>query len=659
MSYHPTVEQIANALGGAKAGPNGSYYCCCPGHEDKKASLWIQQKNGGGLNLKCHAGCAFENIQDTLKAKGLWPTAGYKDPNKKPAKGGAKQKADEGRVVSPVPSDAPDLDLSCLVKEPPTVLYEYRNPEGTLIGYVARLNRLDGEKKIFPISLVKFSDGQLKWKLRAPSAPFDLYNVQELVQRASAKVLIVEGEKAADAGREQFPDFVVLSWRMGAGSVSKTDFSPLKERDVTLWPDADDAGRKAMAEVAEILFQKGAASVKSVILPEALEKGWDVADDAPEGVDKRAMLDSAKTIDAHHLKADEKATEIADGRLRPFILTAEELLKRDVPSRDVIVEPFLSASSLSMIYGKRGGGKTWVCLTLAMSIATGNGFIGFEVKTARNVLYVDGEMSLAEIQQRLRQLSPMPPENLMILPSEILFQEGAPLNLHEAETQNAIEKALADLANEEKSIEVIIFDNLSSLSGGVDENDNSALDALLKWLIRLRHMKLAVVLVHHTGKNGTQRGASRREDLLDTSIALSEPPENSPAHDGAHLVFSFAKLRGKKPLREQIELRLMEDGECLTWAYSNAINIDAPTKTLRIIWEKRPKSQVELAKVLNIGEAAVSHHIKALKSRGHLENNPLRVLEPGLRHLIGLWPELEQTILQQGTLPFGKIDEIL
>lgn len=65
--------------------------------------------------------------------------------------------------------------------------------------------------------------------------------------------------------------------------------------------------------------------------------------------------------------------------------------------------------------------------------------------------------------------------------------------------------------------EMIIFDNLSSLRSGVDENDNSALDAFLQWLLALRHKGYAILLIHHAGKGGDQRGASRLEDFLDTS----------------------------------------------------------------------------------------------------------------------------------------------
>jgi hypothetical protein len=48
------------------------------------------------------------------------------------------------------------------------------------------------------------------------------------------------------------------------------------------------------------------------------------------------------------------------------------------------------------------------------------------------------------------------------------------------------------------------------------------------WLLRLRRKGIAVLLVHHAGVNGRQRGTSRREDALDTVIALRRAADYSP-----------------------------------------------------------------------------------------------------------------------------------
>ncbi len=64
-----------------------------------------------------------------------------------------------------------------------------------------------------------------------------------------------------------------------------------------------------------------------------------------------------------------------------------------------------------------------------------------------------------------------------------------------------------------------------------------------QWLLRLRRRGVSVLVVHHAGKNGEQRGVSNREDLLDTSISLRRPSDYSPA-EGARFEVHVAKGRG-------------------------------------------------------------------------------------------------------------------
>ena len=55
---------------------------------------------------------------------------------------------------------------------------------------------------------------------------------------------------------------------------------------------------------------------------------------------------------------------------------------------------------------------------------------------------------------------------------------------------------------------------------------------------------VSVLLVHHAGTNGRQRGTSRREDALDTVIALRRQEDYSP-EQGARFEIHFEKLRSR------------------------------------------------------------------------------------------------------------------
>ena len=63
------------------------------------------------------------------------------------------------------------------------------------------------------------------------------------------------------------------------------------------------------------------------------------------------------------------------------------------------------------------------------------------------------------------------------------------------------------------------------------------------WLLRLRQQGLSALAVHHAGKSGAQRGTSRREDLLDTVIALQHPSDYVPS-EGLRCEIRYEKNRG-------------------------------------------------------------------------------------------------------------------
>jgi hypothetical protein len=51
-------------------------------------------------------------------------------------------------------------------------------------------------------------------------------------------------------------------------------------------------------------------------------------------------------------------------------------------------------------------------------------------------------------------------------------------------------------------------------------------------------------MIHHAGTNGRQRGTSRREDALDTVVALRRPEDYAP-EQGARFEIHFEKIRNR------------------------------------------------------------------------------------------------------------------
>lgn len=103
-----------------------------------------------------------------------------------------------------------------------------------------------------------------------------LYNAHELAQSPEAPVLLVEGEKCVEAAKPVLSAWVVTTWAGGTAGWKKADWSVLEHRDVVIWPDADDPGREAAAQISAHL--SSSASRVRIVNPNGAAPGWDIAD---------------------------------------------------------------------------------------------------------------------------------------------------------------------------------------------------------------------------------------------------------------------------------------------------------------------------------------------------------------------------------------------
>lgn len=203
-------------------------------------------------------------------------------------------------------------------------------------------------------------------------------------------------------------------------------------------------------------------------------------------------------------------------------LTAEELLSLELPPRQYALDPILPLPGLAMIYAPRGLGKTYLALSVSHAISCGSRALRWDAPKPLRVLHIDGEMPAPALQERLSQIvkgsGAAPPDtNRLRFAIGDLEPDGLP-NIAVPGGMLAIEQA----ANE---VDVILLDNLSTLAAGMRENEADDWGAFQGWLMRMRRAGKLVILIHHAGKGGNQRGTSRREDALDTVIALRRPPD--------------------------------------------------------------------------------------------------------------------------------------
>jgi putative DNA primase/helicase len=191
-------------------------------------------------------------------------------------------------------------------------------------------------------------------------------------------------------------------------------------------------------------------------------------------------------------------------------------------------------------------------LSIGLAVAGGSSLLRWKAPEPRRVLLVDGEMVLSDLQARLALISvglgsEIPPGGFQVLAAD---QTESGINLASNEGQLALERHL-------EGIDLVILDNLSTLLATGSEGSSDSWLPIQSWLLRLRRKGIAVLLIHHAGTSGRQRGTSRREDALDTVIALRRPTDYSPA-EGARFEVHIEKARtltgeGAQPFEAVVE----------------------------------------------------------------------------------------------------------
>jgi putative DNA primase/helicase len=295
-----------------------------------------------------------------------------------------------------------------------------------------------------------------------------------------------------------------------------------------------------------------------------------------------------------------------------------DFLAIDLPPREMLLNPILPKRSLAMLYAPRGIGKTLLSLSIGLAVASGSTLLRWFAPRPRNVLYVDGEMPLVSLQERLRLISlglgvGIPNDGFRILAAD---QTDNGISLGSETGQKAIDPLLHD-------VELLILDNLSTLCTA-SESASDAWVPMQNWLLGLRRRGIAVLLVHHAGNNGRQRGTSRREDALDAVIALRRPEDYSP-EQGARFEVHFEKLRnrvdadGAVPFQASFEKGNWSASDLRPPIFKQAVELFRDGLTVRAVAAQLHISKTEAGR-LRLRALAEGLVVAAMNDHGSLQS---------------------------------------
>jgi putative DNA primase/helicase len=305
------------------------------------------------------------------------------------------------------------------------------------------------------------------------------------------------------------------------------------------------------------------------------------------------------------VEAIANAEPVMDDKLLEAV-TIHDLLAREFPPREWLLEPAIPSQGLVLLYGPRGQGKTLVAMGIAYAVASGGEFLKFKATKTRKVLYVDGEMPAVAMQDRCaalvdtNSLEPPTPEHLLFITPDI--QEKPIPDLSTAEGQREIERHL-------EGVELLILDNLSCLCRYGRENEGESWLPVQEWMLSLRKRGISVLFIHHAGKGGQQRGTSRREDVLDTVLALKRPGDYL-ASEGARFEIHYEKSRGAHGDEVRaFEAQLNDD----VWSVKD-LSESRTEKVAALLNEDI--AQKDIADMLSIDKGTVSRHAKKARTLG-------------------------------------------
>jgi putative DNA primase/helicase len=245
--------------------------------------------------------------------------------------------------------------------------------------------------------------------------------------------------------------------------------------------------------------------------------------------------------------------------IEDVILDTSDYLNVILPEKKIIIHPIVSEQQIILISGWRGIGKSWFAIGLTDAVTTGATFGPWPVHNSVPCLYLDGEMAAQDVRKRIRDLNPTGNRkaSLYVYSDAYANYLGLPrANLLSEKWRSDIKRILLT-----RKVKLWVIDNIASLAAGIDENSKKDWDPVNTWLLDLRFAGITSILLHHTNKEGGQRGTSAREDNIDLSATLKQPPNYQP-EDGADFIVSFTKSRiiyEDLPLLQDVRFTLSKD----------------------------------------------------------------------------------------------------
>lgn len=390
-------------------------------------------------------------------------------------------------------------------------------------------------------------NGTFALKIGAAAVPARLYSRVMMAQHGSATVLLIHDMRIAKEFRAiarescvlDHTNIIVSGCYGGASALAALNFKDIAGHPVVIHPEPTAEGLTGVIDWAKNLTKAGATSVS--VFPQPITVGtcsssmptnsapwqrdlWEQAvclddierpskfardlcansipmSDYPKWLKSIGLITNS-TDDVREMKVDNLFSSIND--------LPDELDQPNTPTWDDLIKPKYTTK----IWGCSNAGKSWFAVEITLALVTGTGAFGLFARSRRTVCYMDGEVGGEDFKKRCRQLlkgraeaQELIGKNLLVMPpsSDIDI-------LDDICAKEIILKLI------EAKASVLVIDNIFSLApsavkGGVNK--------LFSFIHKAEQAGIAVIVIHHSGKDGTTyKGPSELTSLSQNVFRL-------------------------------------------------------------------------------------------------------------------------------------------
>lgn|GEM_PF-3429596 len=356
----------------------------------------------------------------------------------------------------------------------------------------------------------------------------------------------------------------------------------------------------------------------------------------PKQTDPLATHNPALGLLANYQKRGEQTEEDAEEtkeptkppRLIEWIDAAEH---REPTPLDFVVEDYLVAGTLSLLWGRDGSGKSFVVQDMAMSVATGKDWHGREVK-AGTVLYIAGE-GQEDLPNRLQAwLKHYDMEG--VKPN--LFYTALGIDVKNPLIMNEVVSMVQEVEEARGAVTLIVIDTLSTNFGEGSENDDKFMRPFAHNLIKLGKATGAHILViHHSGKDKEKgaRGNTLIQGEAYTKMEITRKDETAPIR------LNTLKLKGA-PEPKPITFNLEE------YHLGQARNHKGQMQDIRSAVPLPDKDPDAAAKMADNLISATERRREEEANLGINQRTILRIIREMRREILSNKPDTEQILIE-------------